>query len=232
VSHPLVERLECGDAPARRAAAGAIARDPAAALLLEPLARALDDADPGVRRAAGDALVALGRSEREVDRLLLGALRGERAESRFEAARAMAELAPPSPKLVPALVEALSAPRRETAWEAARILVDAGRLHAEVAPLLTGLVRAGPDAAARAMAVACLRELAPERPESAAALLDASRDPDVGVRRAAFTALPALAPFAEPGPIAARCREAAGDDPDASVRSLAERARELIEARG
>ena len=229
MSHPLLAQLERGDAAARRDACAAIARDPSAVLLIEPLRRALDDPDAGVRRAAGDSLVLLGRRAGEVDGLLLDALRGDRPASRFEAARALAELAPPSPKLVPALIEALGSERRDTAWEAARILVDAGRLHAEVTPIVVGLVRAGPSPGARAMAASCLRELAPEHPEAAAVLLEASRDRDVSLRRAAFTALPAVAPFAAPGAVAARCREAAAGDADGSVRTLAARALELIE---
>jgi HEAT repeat protein len=230
VSHPLVAQLETGDAAARRAACAAIVQDPSAVLLLEPLRDALGDSDPGVRRAAGDALVQLGRQAGEVDALLLGVLRSGRTESRFEAAHALAELAPPSPKLIPALVAALGHERRETAWEAARILVDAGRLHAEVAPIVIGLVRAGPSTAVRCMAVACLRELAPEHPESAKALLEVSRDPEPTLRRAAFTALPSVAPYAAPGEeIGARCRDAAAADPDPAVRTLAERALELIQ---
>jgi len=228
VSHPLLTQLEGGDVETRRKACDAIALDPSAVLLLEPLCRALEDPDAGVRRAAGNSLVALGRHSGEVDGLLLGVLRGERPESRFEAARALAELAPPSPKLVPALIEALGSERRETAWEAARLLVDAGRMHAEVAPIVIGLVRAGPTPDVRRMAVACVRELAPEHPETAAALLEISREADPGLRRAAFTALPAAAPFTPDG-LAARCREAADDDADASVRTLAARALELIE---
>jgi HEAT repeat protein len=231
MSHPLVARLEHGDVAERRDACAAIARDPSAVLLIAPLARALDDADPGVRRAAGDALVALGRRAGEVDAVLLEALRGPRPASRFEAARALAELAPPSPKLVPVLIEALGSERRETAWEAARILVDAGRLHPEVPPIVVGLVRAGPSPGVRAMAAACLRELAPEHPEAAEALLEASRDREASLRRAAFTALPAVAPFAAPGSVTARCREAAREDDDASVRALAARAGELVERR-
>jgi len=229
VSHALVARLREGDAAARRAACAAIPDDPAAVLLIEPLGDALADPDPGVRRAAGDALVRIGREAREVDARLLGVLRGDEAASRFEAARALAELAPPGPKLVPVLVEALASPRRETAWEAARLLVDAGRLHPEVTPIVIGLVRAGPSPAARAMAVACLRELAPEHPGAELALLEASRDADAGLRRAAFTALPAVTAYlpAEAAS-AARCRAAAGQDPDPAVRRLAARALEIM----
>ena len=229
MSHPLVARLREGDAAARRATCAAIPDDAAAVLLIEPLGNTLADPDPAVRRAAGDALVRIGREAREVDALLLRVLRGDEPASRFEAARALAELAPPSPKLVPVLVEALASPRRETAWEAARLLVDAGRLHPEVTPIVIGLVRAAPSPAARAMAVACLRELAPEHPGAEPALLEASRDAHASLRRAAFTALPAVTTHLPPGAAsAARCREAAGGDADPAVRRLAARALEII----
>jgi hypothetical protein len=87
------------------------------------------------------------------------------------------------------------------------------------------------------MAVSCLRELAPEHPEAAAALLEAAADPDATLRRAAFTALPSLASCwaDEPddgGDFETRCREAARSDPDAGVRTLAGRALELIRNEG
>lgn len=225
MSHPLVEQLQSGDDAARRAACAAIPDDPAAVLLLAPLARALGDASAAVRRAAGDALVRLGRSVSEVDGLLLTALRGDDPRSRFEAARALAALAPPAPRLIPALVETLGSAEREMAWEAARLLVDAGRLHAEVVPIVTGLARAGATPDVRRMAIFCLQKLAPERPESLAALLEASRDPDPALRRAAVLALPALSDAS--GPVAERLAEAAERDPDPAVRRLAGRAREI-----
>jgi HEAT repeat protein len=138
----------------------------------------------------------------------------------------MAELAPPGPKLLPALLEGLASEERDVAWEAARLLVDAGRLHAEVAPILAGLVRAGETAAQRRMAVTCLQKLAPEDPETAKALIEASRDGDVALRRAAVTALSGLV---EPGAgVRTRLDEAATRDPDPAVRRLAERGGELL----
>ncbi len=225
VSHPLLAQLRAEDAEARRAACAAIALDPAAVLLLAPLAQALGDGSAAVRRAAGNALVHLGRTLPEVDARLLAALRGDDPRSRFEAARALAELAPPAPRLIPVLVEALGSVEGETAWEAARLLVDAGRLHAEVTPIVTGLVRAGATPAVRRMAIFCLQKLAPERPESETALLEASRDPDPALRRAAVMALPSL--VAAGGAVAERLAEAARDDPDPAVRRLAGRAREI-----
>jgi len=230
VSHPLVERLGDPDPAARREACAAIARDPAAALLVEPLGAALADPDPGVRRAAGNALARLGRSSDDVDAVLHAALRGEDRAGRFEAARALAALAPPGPKLLPALLEALESPVGDVAWEAARILVDAGRLHAEVAPIMAGLARAGGSPAARRMAVFCLGKLAPEQPATGETLLEASRDADVALRRAAVSALPGLL---EPGPeVAARLEEASAEDPDPGVRRLAERGRSLMREAG
>jgi HEAT repeat protein len=228
MTHPLLTRLGDADPAVRRDACAALPDDPSAILLLEPLAEALADADPEVRRAAGDALVCLGRTSSQVDPLLLAALRGDAPESRFEAARALAALSPPAPRLIPALVEALGNPRPEIAWEAARLLVDAGRLHGEVAPIVTGLVRAGETSALRRMAIFCLRELAPERPETEDALLFASRADDPALRRAALSALPALLRSgASAEAVHHRLEEAARGDPDSAVRVLAERARNL-----
>ena len=228
MSHALLGRLSHGDPAVRREACHEIAFDPSAVLLLEALAGALADPDRGVRRAAGDALIRLGGTHAEVDALLREALRGDAAPARFEAARALAALAPPAPRLIPALVEALAHPEPDVAWEAARLLVDMGRLHAEVVPIVTGLVRAGEGAGLRRMAVFCLRELAPERDETEAALLEASRADDAALRGAALSALPALVRSgAEAAGLAARSGEAARSDPDAGVRALAARARSL-----
>lgn len=228
MSHPLRERLTDASPAERRAACRAVPDDPSAVLLLEAVGEALGDSDAGVRRAAGDALVALGRRHPEVDPLLLAALRADGAPRRFEAARALAALAPPAPRLIPALVEALGSAEQEIAWEAARLLVDTGRMHAEVVPIVTGLVHAGPSAGARRMAIFCLGKLAPERPETGEALLAASRSEEPALRRAAVSALPALARSGNAcEAVASRLAEAAGSDPDPAVRALAERARTL-----
>ena len=74
----------------------------------------------------------------------------------------------------------------------ARIFVDLGRLHGEAYPLAIGLARSDPNPVVRRMAVFCLGKLAPHDDTTADALLDASRDQDRDVRRAALIAIAGL----------------------------------------
>jgi hypothetical protein len=69
------------------------------------------------------------------------------------------------------------------------------------------------------MATFALRRLAPDRPEAARVLLEATGDPDLRVRRAAFTALAALE--APPREVPVRLVGALRNDPDAASRRLA-----------
>ena len=85
---------------------------------------------------------------------------------------------------------------------AAKVMVDMGHRHGEVLPVLMGLVRTSESPGVRRMATFTLRELAPDRPEAAEVLLDAAGDTDLGVRRAAFTAMASLI---EPPPQVAEC---------------------------
>lgn len=219
MSHALLARLRGADPAERRAACEAAARDPSPGPLLPALGRALGDADRAVARAAFHSLVELGRSHREADRVLDEALRSDSPVRRVRAALAWAELAPPTPKLLPALVEGFSSPQGDLRWSAARVLVDAGRLHAEVFRLLLGLTRRENAAPARRMALFCLRELAPERPEAAQALLAASRDDDLALRRGALAAMAALD---DPPPeVGARLAEVFRSDPDGPSQRLA-----------
>jgi uncharacterized protein (DUF2336 family) len=76
------------------------------------------------------------------------------------------------------------------------------------------------------MAAYALRELAPDVPQAAHALLAASRDSESQVRRAALTA---LANLMDPPPaVATRLREVADGDADPTARRLAERALEVL----
>ncbi len=185
----------------------------------EALVARLADRDAGVARAAAEALVGLARLEPGVLTRLREALREGPARGRVQAALALAELEPPQPALLPALVEGLDAEDGAVRWAAARLLVETGRLHGEVLPLLLGLVRGREPVGVRRMAAFCLRELAPERPEAARVLLGASRDPEPIVRRAASTALAALV---DPPPeVTARLLEALEADADGAVRCIA-----------
>jgi len=70
----------------------------------------------------------------------------------------------------------------------------------------------------RRMATFCLRELAPDQPAAAQALLEASRDADTQLRRAALTAMAGL--LDPPAAVIARLAEGL-DDADAVSAGLA-----------
>jgi len=219
VSHPIAERLGSPDPNERRAACIAAVDDPSAVLLADALAGVLGDPVKAVVRAASDALVAIGRRDGGVQEVLRRALRSEHAAQRFGAAFTAARLDPPSPRLLPVLVEALGSGDGDVRWAAARLLVEAGRAHGEVLPLLVGLARAGENAVVRRMATFALRELAPDRPEAAEVLLAAARDSDLHVRRAATTAMASLQ--SPPASVGQHLLAALRSDPDAATRRLA-----------
>lgn len=219
MTHPIAERLASSDADTRRAACAAAAEDPAGTLLAPALARALGDPSKAVVRAASDALATIARRAGGVEDVLREALHGESPGARWGAAFTLARLAPPGPRLLPALVEALGSADGDVRWAASRILVDVGRLHGEVLPLLVGLVRGGGTPLVRRMAAYALRSLAPDRPEAARVLLEATYDADLPLRRAALTALAALE--APPPEIPERLVEVLARDRDAPSRRLA-----------
>ncbi len=228
MSTALGDRLESLDPGERRAACQAVRDDPAAALFLEPLARRLGDSDPRVAQAAGDALVAIAKHEAEVPGLVRRVLRGPVRNARLPAAFTLARLEPPGPELFPALVAGLGHAAGPVRWAAARLLVEIGRLHGETLTLLIGLMGSSQTFAVRRMALYALRELAPDRPESASALLAASHSEDGLLQRAALLAMAGL--FDPPPAVVARLEEAAsGDDPvarstgQAAMRALARR---------
>jgi hypothetical protein len=210
-------RLGSAEPAERAAACRDAARDPAGALLVEPLVAALADPESGVAAAASESLVALARSGSgdAIVPLLRRALqdRGQRVR----AVLTLIRLEAPAPALLPALVAALGVDDGPVRWAASRALVDMGRLHAEILRVLAGLVRdAAP--AVRRMATLCLRELAPDHPTAALALVEASRDADASVRRAAVTAMAGLV---DP-PAAVRQRlEAARGESDGVAAQLA-----------
>lgn len=221
MTRALGERLASEDPEERRAACRAAPTDPAAALFLEPLAATLGDREPAVARAAVDALVAIGRGDAEVIPQVRRVLRGGAREARLPAALLLARLEPPGPELFPALVEGLARPEGSWRWAAARALVEIGRLHGETLSLLLGLVETSEDPATQRMAIYALRELAPDRPDAASALLAASHAPEAAVRRAALVAMGGL--YDPPPEVVARLREVArGDEP--GLRKLGEAA--------
>ena len=219
MSHPVIDALRSPDPTRRRDACRAAPSDPSAVLLLDALGEVLGDPARDVSRAAADALAAIGRQHREVDATLRRALRSDHPVRRYRAAATLARLAPPSPSLIPALVDGLAHPEGDVRWGAARLLVDTGRLHGEVLGILLGLLRADGRSRVRRMAAFALRELAPDHPECARALVLASGDEDPNVKRAALTAMASL--LDPPPEVLARLLAALDGDDDPASRRIA-----------
>ena len=216
--HPIIARLESRDPEIRRAACVDAGNDASAVILVDALANALGDLDRSVARAASDTLVQIASTDPGVETALRRMLRSADPRKQLGAAFTSTRLGPPEPRLIPTLVEGLQSPHGDVRWSAAKLLVDVGHLHGEVLPIVLGLVRGGATPAVRRMAAYCTRELAPESPESAAALLDATRDADPTVRRAGFSALAKL--IDPPADVTARLIEVVRDDPDPAVRRI------------
>jgi len=215
----LLERLASADPDERRSACLAAVESPSAIFLADALAAALGDPEKAVARAASDALVEIATRIGGVDRAIREALHSDVPGRRWGAAFTAARIEPPGPRLLPSVVEALGSADGDVRWAAARLIVEIGRLHGEVLPLLLAMVGSAERAIQRRMATFALRELAPDRIEAAEALLAATRDADLQVRRAALTAMASLTAPA-PG-IAARLLEAIREDDDAPSRRLA-----------
>jgi HEAT repeat protein len=219
VSHPLLERLHNPQPEERVSACRDVVDDPSAIVLIDALGEALGDPVKAVALAASDALARLARTIDGVEAVVHRALRSDEASHRWHAALTSARIEPPTPRLLPPIVEALASPEGDVRWMAARLLVDAGRVNPEVLPLVIGLVTGGESADVRRMATHCVRELGPERPDSERALLDGSRDPDRFVRRAALTSLAGLTDPSRK--VFDRLAEVIADPSDATNRKLA-----------
>lgn len=219
MSHPLLRDLQDRDPAVREAACRQIALDPSAVLLLAGLADALADGDPRVARAASDAMVTLGRGFEEVRPRLRQALHGQTKGQRWAAAFSLSRLEAPSLALVPAAVEAMGSSDGDVRWAAARLLVETARLHEEAASVLLQLVASGETAVVRRMATYALRELAPDHPDALRAIVSATSDDDLAVRRAALTTLArAIQP---PNIVLTRLCEVLQRDADSASRALA-----------
>lgn len=229
MTHPVLASLRVDDPATRRAACAAAAEDPSAVLLVDALCETLDDDDPSVARAASRALASMGAHREAVRTALASALRNEQPRCRMYAALAQARLEPPPIKLLPPLVEALAHAEGEERWQVTQALVELGRLHGEVFPVLRALVETGEPPRVRRLALLALRALGPDRPESASAILDASRSPDLALRRVALSACAGL--VVPPDDIVARLAEALATDPDPGSRRCAAAALRALSAR-
>jgi len=218
VTHPLVAALTSRDAGERARACRLAVDDPSAVVLLESLAGALGDPVPRVAMAAADAFASIGARDGEGDERLRRALRRGPPNARWAATFAAAQLAPPSPRSLPPLVEALTCDDPAIQWRATRLLVEAASVLPEVEPMLTNLAIA-PDAdpRVRRMAVHALRLLAPGSGDTEHTCLIAADDPDPRVRRAAASALAGCSGKAA----GLRLLEMAEKDPDETSAQLA-----------
>lgn len=188
----VLERLQSASAALRMTACRQMTEMTATPEIVAALAQALLDTEKCVARTAVDALAKFAASDGTARAALQQLLRSPHLAQRWGAACALLQLEPPTPRMLPIFVSTLESVDGDLRWAAARHLVAAGRLHPEVQPLLLGLARDRDSAILRRMALYCLRELSPEDPKTAQAMLEASHDTDLRVQRAALTAMAAL----------------------------------------
>ncbi len=179
----------------------------------------LDSEDRGAQRLACDTLAARVRDRPELRDALLSRLRDDSRLVRFTAAFVLFHAERPTLRLLPALLDALEIADGDIRWQATQMLAALGRMQGEVFPVLLHEAQDAQSSLRRRMALYALRELAPERPDTAVACAAALNDPARDVRRAALTCFGKLsAPGRESldGVLAIAC-----DDPDPRMRGLA-----------
>jgi len=220
VTHPVLARLRDRDPAVRRDACALAAQDPAAVLLAPGLAAALGDPVRAVWRAASEALLSIAAQDAAAALAALReALHGGDERTREVAALTGARLAPRELRWLPSLAQALGSDDGYLRWGAARQLVEMGRTDASVLAIALEIVRGGKSPVARRMAAFCVRDLGPDDPRAAAALVEASRDEVPALRRAALSCLAAL--LEPPRGVEERLREALERDADGACRRIA-----------
>lgn len=185
----------------------------------DDLAGRLGSRDREVQRRACDQALERLRGEPDLRLELLHVLRKGNAHARFGAAFVLFSAEGPALRLLPALLDALELEDGDLRWSAAHMLAVVGRAKGEVLPLVLHEAARSPSPTRRRMALYVLRELAPEREETARVLLDALGDRDADVRRAALTS---LAKLQEPPPACLeRALELLADPADPRQRRIA-----------
>jgi HEAT repeat protein len=192
----LVGKLRNPDQEVRRAAASALAEDPAAAKTVIPaLTNALArDSDLYVRRFSARALGAIGPEAREALPALTKALDDDKKQVREAAVFALGRL---GPSAFPALSKALLSVNDEVQTGAILALSDA---KAAGAPLLGQLIRdEKQDAEPRRRAIDAVRQLGKDGKAAIPMLVEALKNPkgkgDIGrVRQEALATLTAVSP--------------------------------------
>ncbi len=218
----LVADLESDDVDRQRAALERLiaAPRPLSAPLVSALVRCVGAVPKAVQRRAADALRSCDAGGRpDVVAALRQAVNEGDPRRRWGATFALAQLGLVDPSLVTALVEAMASPDGDQRWAAASIIISCGRASPdEVVPALLASLGSG-SAPLRKMTLYVLRDLAPGTADVAAAVIDALRDPDVGVRLAALSGLCRLDPIPQTACdlVLAMLR----DDPDPGLRRAA-----------
>ncbi len=159
---------------------------------LVDLVERLGSAERPVQRGACDEARERLRSEPELRPQIVRLLHAGSRHGRFAAAFVLFNAEGPALRLLPALLDALDLDDGDLRWSAAHMIAVLGRAKGEVLPVLVHETTAGPSPRRRRMALYALRELAPEREETARALLDALSDADPAVRNAALSSLAKL----------------------------------------
>ena len=147
----------------------------------------LGSTDRSRQRSACSALAERLGERPELRAALLSTVREGTPLARFAAAFVLFGAERPTLRLLPALLDALDLEDGDIRWQATHMLATLGHLQGEVLPVVVHEARNAPSPLRRRMALYTLRELAPDREETAAACADALDDPIAEVRRAALT---------------------------------------------
>ena len=212
----LVERLGSASVEERVAAMAELGRGAAGAAELDALARCLGHDRKLVQRRAAEAFAALDRRGTPVRAVLAAALRSTAARQRWGAAYALSLLGAPPRETLPVLLEALGEDDGDMRWAAARIVVRMRDEPGLVGMLVELAVRG--RGSQRKMALYCIRDLEVVSTDTERVAAAALGDPEVGVRLAALSTLPAVAVNRV---TAARRLLSLLDDPDGGVRRAA-----------
>ena len=186
---------------------------------IDDLLRRLASEDRTEQRRACDAAAALLKVEPRFQSILNRLLQDGTPRARFSAAWVLFQTSGPTLRLLSPLLDSLESSDGDVRWSATHMLATLGRMHGEAVEVLLHVARTGDSARRRRMALYAVREVAPDRPETRAAVLDALDDDDPGVRRAALTS---LAKLSEPDAACLlRALDALDQEDDPAMRRIA-----------